>query len=58
MLVVNEVTDPPFLGRHLSPFYITIQLSAQRIVKDTSLERMIKGSKSNQVITPSHSQHH
>ena len=58
MLVVNEVTDPPFLGRHLSPFYITVQVGAQKIGKDTSLERIIKGTKSSQLITPSPSQHH
>lgn len=52
MLVVNETTHPPFLGSHLPPLYATVHVASLKIGKDTSLERMVRGAKSRQTITP------
>lgn len=53
MLQVTEVTEPPFLGSTLPPLYIPAQVISQKIGKDTSLERLIKGAKARQLLTPS-----
>ena len=50
--MINEITSPPFLGRYLPEAYIVIEVVSQKIGKESSLERLIRGTKSRQILTP------
>lgn len=46
VLVVSEVTDPPFLGTRLPDLFVQVKVVTQKATKEVSLDKLLRRSKS------------
>ena len=46
VLIVSEVTDPPFLGTRLPDLFVQVKVVTQKATKEVSLDKLLRRSKS------------
>ena len=46
VLIVSEVTDPPFLGTRVPDLFVQVKVVSQKATKEVSLDKLLRRSKS------------